>query len=348
MNTTLIITTLALYAGTTSAGCPACRGGEPSAHVEPNTIGQQSQEPPRVEVVFVLDTTGSMGGLIESAKDKIWSIATAIAQAQPAPEIRMGLIGYRDRGEEYVTTRTPMTGDLDAVYSELTAYQARGGGDQPESVNQALFEAVERFEWTEGDSVLRMIYLVGDAPPQMDYQDDIKHPASCRLAREKRILINTIQCGSIGGTREVWQTIAQGANGRYAAIAQDGGTRAIATPYDEEVRRLDQELLSLMIDYGDAETLAIQHARRERAAGLSATAAPEAAADRAIYNQSRAGRTNLYGRQELVYDFVNSVVRLEDIPADQLPESFRSMTRTELEAEIERNQSRRDAIAARL
>ena len=32
---------------------------------------------PVVEVAFVLDTTGSMGGLIEGAKRKIWSIATA-------------------------------------------------------------------------------------------------------------------------------------------------------------------------------------------------------------------------------------------------------------------------------
>ena len=53
---------------------------------------------PKIDVVFVLDTTGSMGGLIQTAKEKIWSIATTMASAQPAPEIRIGLVAYRDRG----------------------------------------------------------------------------------------------------------------------------------------------------------------------------------------------------------------------------------------------------------
>jgi len=50
----------------------------------------------------VLDTTGSMGGLIEGAKQKIWSIANEMISAQPTPELKLGLIGYRDRGDEYV------------------------------------------------------------------------------------------------------------------------------------------------------------------------------------------------------------------------------------------------------
>ena len=58
---------------------------------------------PVVDVVFVLDTTGSMSGLIETAKEKIWSIASTMASAQPTPEIRIGLIGYRDKGDAYVT-----------------------------------------------------------------------------------------------------------------------------------------------------------------------------------------------------------------------------------------------------
>jgi Mg-chelatase subunit ChlD len=54
---------------------------------------------PIVDVVFVLDTTGSMSGLIDAAKEKIWSIASTMAAAQPTPEIRIGLVGYRDRGD---------------------------------------------------------------------------------------------------------------------------------------------------------------------------------------------------------------------------------------------------------
>src|SRR5262245_47718174 len=93
---------------------------------------------PIVEVAFVLDTTGSMGPLIEGAKRKIWSIATAIVDANPAAEIRMGLVAYRDIGDEYVTKIFNLTTDIQDLYANLLELKARGGGDWPESVNEAL------------------------------------------------------------------------------------------------------------------------------------------------------------------------------------------------------------------
>ncbi|PYJ00631.1 MAG: hypothetical protein DMF00_07325, partial [Verrucomicrobia bacterium] len=71
------------------------------------------QTKPRIEVCFVLDTTGSMGGLIEGAKQKIWSIANEMISAQPTPELKLGLIGYRDRGDEYVVKSFSLTDDID-------------------------------------------------------------------------------------------------------------------------------------------------------------------------------------------------------------------------------------------
>jgi len=103
-------------------------GASPAA---PETAAIVQSEQPAVEVMFVLDTTGSMSGLIDAAKDKIWSIANTLASADPAPAIRMGLVGYRDRGDAYVTTRTDLSGDLDAVYTQLMQYGADGGGDGP-------------------------------------------------------------------------------------------------------------------------------------------------------------------------------------------------------------------------
>lgn len=67
---------------------------------------------PTVEVAFVLDTTGSMSGLIEGAKRKIWSIATSIVDANPDATIRMGLVAYRDIGDDYVTKTTDLTTDI--------------------------------------------------------------------------------------------------------------------------------------------------------------------------------------------------------------------------------------------
>src|SRR5262245_27801867 len=102
------------------------------------TTAPTRQSKPRIEVCFVLDTTGSMGGLIEGAKQKIWSIANEMISAQPTPELKLGLIGYRDRGDEYVVKSFNLTDNIDAIYAHLREFQAGGGGDSPESVNGRL------------------------------------------------------------------------------------------------------------------------------------------------------------------------------------------------------------------
>jgi len=61
--------------------------------------------PARIEAAFVLDTTGSMAGLIDGAKQKVWSIANQMASARQQTDVRLALIGYRDRGDAYVTRR---------------------------------------------------------------------------------------------------------------------------------------------------------------------------------------------------------------------------------------------------
>src|SRR5437763_6605665 len=83
----------------------------------------------RVDVVFAVDTTGSMGGLIEGAKRTVWSIATHIRTTDPDADLRIGLVAYRDIGDDYVTRDFALTSDLDAVFRELSGYRAAGGGD---------------------------------------------------------------------------------------------------------------------------------------------------------------------------------------------------------------------------
>ena len=141
---------------------------------------------PRIEVCFVLDTTGSMGGLIEGAKQKIWSIANEMISAKPTPELKLGLIGYRDKGDDYVVKSFPMTDDIDSIYAHLRGFEADGGGDTPESVNEALAEAIEKMSWSQDRSVLKIIFLVGDAPPHLDYADGPKYPELCRIGGEER------------------------------------------------------------------------------------------------------------------------------------------------------------------
>src|SRR5689334_14827162 len=84
---------------------------------------------PKIEVVFCLDTTGSMGGLIAGAKQKIWSICNQIAGGKPSPDLKVGLVAYRDRGDEYITKVFDLSEDLDAIHGHLKGFVAKGGGD---------------------------------------------------------------------------------------------------------------------------------------------------------------------------------------------------------------------------
>lgn len=252
------------------------------------------QRQPEIEVVFVLDTTGSMSGLIQAAKDKVWAIANTLATAEPAPTIRFGLIGYRDKGDDYVTRSFQLSEDLDAAYTDLFDYQAQGGGDTPEAVNRALNEAVTLIEWSTDPHVHRVIYLVGDCPPHLQEEGEVPYLDSCAMAVEKDIVINTIQCGTHGETTPIWQEIAQRGYGKFAQIAQSGGVVVKATPWDEEIARLSAERDATRVWFGNAAEVKRQSSRLSAIDAVSEAAPAAQKAARGAYNISGAGNLNFY------------------------------------------------------
>lgn len=273
----------------------------------------------------MLDTTGSMGGLITGAKEKIWSIASSMAQTKPAPEIRMGLVAYRDRGDAYVTKRVELSRDLDRLYEALMALNADGGGDGPESVNQALDDAVARMNWSRDRNVYRVIFLVGDFPPHMDYQDDVKYPVTCRRARELGISLNTIQCGTEPSTTAAWKEIARCGSGEYVQVEQSGGAVHASTPYDSKLAALAVQLDATRIYYGSRSQLATADARTAASNAIANGATIEAQARRATFNASAAGAANFVGEHELVADLEAGGIELASIPAEQLPADLRKL-----------------------
>ena len=212
--------------------------------------GKEKKERQQIEVCFVLDTTGSMTGLIEGAKAKIWSIANTIIAVKDKPQIKIALIGYRDKGDEYVTRVHDLTDDIDAVFKNLQAFKADGGGDTPESVNEALHQAVTKVAWSDKKDVAKIIFLVGDAPPHMDYKDDVKYPETLKLAKEKGIVVNAVQCGTMAETTPVWKEIAQLGQGSYIPLAQEGNVIAIATPFDKDLAELNAKVTATAVAYG--------------------------------------------------------------------------------------------------
>lgn len=307
-----------------------------------STTAAGKPERPRIEVCFVLDTTGSMSGLIEGAKQKIWSIANDIIGARPTPEIRVGLIGYRDRGDEYVVKSFDLTSDIDAIYGHLQSFRAAGGGDMPESVNEALHEAVHKMSWSADRRVLKIIFLVGDAPPHMNYAGP-KYPQICQEAVKKDLIINTVQCGNIAATTPIWNEIAKLSEGSYAAIAQTGNMAVIPTPMDDELADLNRRLGTTLVAYGSME------ARRSVAAKqMAAESAPASvAADRLAFNL-RSGGVAVQGEGELLDSLNAGVLTVESLKKDQLPLELRKLSDAELKAHLEAKQKERAEVQAQI
>ncbi|MEW8304725.1 MAG: vWA domain-containing protein [Candidatus Thiodiazotropha sp.] len=312
--------------------------------VQVPVVAGNSQQSPRIELVFVLDTTGSMSGLIQASKEKIWSIASTMAQARPAPEIRMGLVAYRDRGDAYVTRVVDLSEDLDSVYARLMDFRAAGGGDGPESVNQALHDALHRISWSQGEGAYRVLFLVGDAPPHMDYQDDVKYPQTLKQANARGIVVNTIQAGSSPQTRLVWKRIAAAGLGQYAQVDQDGGAVAITTPFDESLARLSKRLDETRLYYGSEEVREKKRRKQEAADKLHESASLASRARRATFNASKSGRTNLLGDSELVDDVASGRVELDAIEKEHLPASIRAMAPGEQRSLITEKAEQRKAL----
>ena len=301
--------------------------------VEKAAVAALASTKPRVEVAFVLDTTGSMSGLIQGAKENIWAIATTMAQAKPAPEIRMGLVAFRDRGDEYITRVVDLSTDLDSMYATLMDFQAGGGGDGPESVNQALYDAVNRLSWSKDPSAYRVVFLVGDAPPHMDYQDDVKYPETLKLAAARGIVVNTIQAGDDGAAAREWQRIASLNQGQYLKVGQSGNAVAVVTPFDERIAALSKSLDETRLFYGDADTMAVMARKSAATDKLHAAGSVAAQAKRAMYNTSSAGKANFAGEHDLVDAVGSGRVDLAKVDAAQLPPALRSKSK-EAQAQV--------------
>jgi Mg-chelatase subunit ChlD len=302
---------------------------------------------PVVDVVFVLDTTGSMSGLIDTAKEKIWSIASTMASAQPAPDIRIGLVGYRDRGDAYVTKVVDLNNDLDSVYATLMEFQAGGGGDTPESVNKALFDAVHNMSWSQRDQAYQVVFLVGDAPPHMDY-NEVQYPEIIAAANEKGIVINTIQSGDLSMTVDPWTTIASLGNGRFFQVEQAGSGVAYTTPYDEEIADLAARLDGTRLYYGSEEDLARGQKKQAASANIAVTASVAARARRGVFNAAEGGRANMLGDKELVSAVIDGEVDLEEIEPEALPAALQPMAPEEQALYIGRLADERADIQAQI
>ncbi len=259
----------------------ASHGASAAATVE-SASSERSSERPRLDVAFVIDVTGSMQDEIEVIKTRIWEIASEIAAGRPTPDVRFGLVLYRDKTDEFVVRHVDLTRNVEVLQRRLVDLDASGGGDHREHLLAGLDQALE-LDWESSGEVVKKIYLVGDAPGHTDYADGRHLEGLLEEANDKGIRIDSIGCSGIGraGGKRQFARISAGTSGTYqsltyhAVVEDDHGEPQSVVYRDGEVY-VAEEVLSTDEWQRRSEEL-IESGRVERAGARTALEARRAA-----------------------------------------------------------------------
>ena len=182
-----------------------------------------------LDLAFVLDTTGSMSGEIQEAKDRIHQLSEALHAARPGARIRVGVVAYRDKGDAYVAKASDFTDNVEKSYAFLASLSADGGGDAPEDVLRALDVAFRELHWDSSPATERQMFIIADAPPHLDYRDRPTTEQLVTLAKDRKIAINVIGCRSLGQDGiQYFRKLAYSAEGSYQHIGRVQADQGLA------------------------------------------------------------------------------------------------------------------------
>lgn len=203
--------------------------GQPSqiVRLSPNgrpadvTLTLSAQAPPvrALDIVLVMDTTGSMGDELSYLTAEMADILNRVSRRYSGLDVRTGLVFYRDLGDDYTVRTYPFTGAPSVVARNLAHQQAHGGGDLPEAMHTALAEATA-YDWR--NDAVKILLLVADAPP---HRADMAAAWSAGLAaRGKNIQVVSIAASGVEDDAQyLMRAISAATQGRYVFITDDSG-----------------------------------------------------------------------------------------------------------------------------
>jgi hypothetical protein len=233
------------------------------------TVGHaESRQPTQLDLVLVIDTTGSMGDELEYLKTEIDSIVASVHRMFPSVDQRYSLITYRDNGDAYVCRTHDFTDSLDDFRRRMDSQAADGGGDFPEAMDVALNSA-GNLSWRTTNTA-RVLFLVGDAPP---HQENLGATMSAvQRLRQKGVRLFPIGASGVETTAQiVMRTASLLTMGQYLFLTDHSGVgNAHATPDVSEfaVERLDQLMIRMIASelagkrLGPQEVIAVEHGER--------------------------------------------------------------------------------------
>lgn len=308
-----------------------------------NEIPKPTVEPERVvDLAICLDTSGSMNGLIDAARQRLWAIVNDLALARPVPRLRVALLTFGNDGHSeesgWVKHETGLTEDLDLVSQQIFAQTTNGG---TELVARVLLSAIEGLEWDARPDSLKLIFVAGNESADQDQQVGFRDV--CKRAIESGIIVNSIYCGAeIDAEAALWREVATRAEGSFACIDQNQPTRAIPTPFDQELGTLNESLNDTYLPFG-----------AEGRAGSSNQAAQDSNAAECspgvLSQRAQAKASALYScAWDLVDASRSKDFKLEDVKAEDLPVALRKMTLAERRAYLEKQASARALVQKKI
>lgn len=322
----------AIYAGNRTSGVQTSPPTDPRPDNKPTPTTQA-----KIDIAIALDTSGSMSGLINAARQKLWDIVNEVSKAKPTPRLRVALLTYGSEGTEadgYVRVRSNLTTDLDSIYAKLFELGTSGG---TEYVGRVIYRSLKELDWDKDPDALRQIYVAGNESANQDRRMPIGQ--ALQLAKQQDVFVNAIFCG---GERDhdanSWRAVATTGRGMYASIDHNHGTVAIRTPYDAEMQRLSQKLNGTYVGYGRraAMAAATQSAQDKNAASMGA-----AGASRALAKASSVYRNT-------GWDLVDARKAGKKVAKAELPAALRGMSPDQLRAHLDRKEAERKDLQAKI
>ncbi len=346
MNKIMIVLFLCgMVIGFCSIGSAWDEEGIPVVEKHPPIEMTTVEERPLVQMAILLDTSGSMSGLIDQARTELWAIVNEFIFAKrngKEPELQVALYEYGKsslpKKEGYIRMIVPFTTDLDKVSEELFALKTNGG---EEYCGWVIKEATQSVTWSNSPDDLKVLFIAGNEPFT---QGPVDYRQACKAAVAKGIVVNTIHCGSTkAGLDGMWKDGAVLADGQYLNIDQSRKTIHVAAPQDKQIAELGVKLNDTYIAYGQWGNVAMGRQRTQDR--NAAAASKEAELQRAVTKSS------FYYKNEF-WDLVDAVssnkVKLEDVKEKDLPEKMQKMSKEERKTYIEAQAKQRVKIQQRI
>jgi hypothetical protein len=298
---------------------------------------------PAVDVAILLDTSNSMDGLIDQAKNQLWTIVQQFAKAKKhgqTPILRVALFEYGNTSlpasEGYIRQVVPLTDDLDKLSESLFALRTNGGD---EYCGQVINEAVKRLDWSKEPNGYKAIFIAGNEPFT---QGTVDYRKSCKRAIERGIVVNTIHCGnSQEGIQGEWKHGAQLAEGEFLNIDQDRTVVHIDCPQDKVIIQLNAELNKTYLWYGAAPERSKYEANQGAQDVNAGNSSPDALSTRVAAKASAAYSNR---NRDLVDTLAEDKQILKKVKEDELPDAVKQLRPEKREGFVQEMASRRGAI----